>query len=130
MFKTITDLMRERFGVLSGKTGIVVVGDSGVQLRMSYAELDAVIGRAANRFRELEVAKGDRVILYLPKSIDLVIGHLAALLIGAIAVPLNPAFTRDEMEYYIGSSEGRRPVDAKSGARCAEDHRRLGDLDR
>ncbi len=59
----------------------------------------------ANIFLDLGVKKGDRVILYLPKSLAFVVSHLALQKIGAIGVPLNPGFKKSEMAYLLKDTE-------------------------
>ncbi|NIO08023.1 MAG: AMP-binding protein, partial [Deltaproteobacteria bacterium] len=61
--------------------------------------------RMANTFLDLGVKKGDRVILYLPKSLGFVVAHLAVQKIGAIGVPLNPGFKKSEMVYLLEDTE-------------------------
>jgi malonyl-CoA/methylmalonyl-CoA synthetase len=51
------------------------------------------------------VSKGDRVILFLPKSIAFVVAVLALQKIGAIGVPVNPGFTKAEMAYLLTDTE-------------------------
>jgi malonyl-CoA/methylmalonyl-CoA synthetase len=45
--------------------------------------------------------KGDRAILFMPKSMDQVVFHLGVQKIGAISVILNPGFKKDEMDYFL-----------------------------
>ncbi|MGH3072857.1 MAG: amino acid adenylation domain-containing protein [Gaiellaceae bacterium] len=65
----------------------VVDGDRSV----SYAELEATANRLANLLRECGVAHGDRVGLYLDKSLEAVIGIYGILRAGGTYVPLDPA---------------------------------------
>jgi malonyl-CoA/methylmalonyl-CoA synthetase len=64
----------------------------------------------ANALLEMGVGKGDRVILYLPKSLGSIMVHLALQKIGAIAVPLNPGFKRSEMDYLCEDTEAKLVV--------------------
>jgi malonyl-CoA/methylmalonyl-CoA synthetase len=59
----------------------------------------------ANLFLEAGLRKGDRVILFLPKSLFFVVAHIALMKIGAVAVPLNPGCRKSEMKYYIQDSD-------------------------
>ena len=56
-------------------------------------------------FQELGVAKTDRVILCIQKSLIFVIAHLALQKIGAIAVPLNPGFKKSELDYLLHDAD-------------------------
>ena len=69
--------------------GRVAVVDGGRTL--TYLELDAAANRLAGLLRELGVARGDRVGLYLEKSADSLIGIFGILRAGATYVPLDPS---------------------------------------
>ena len=83
------------------KEAVTFLRAGKLESRLSYRELDGDSNRVANILRALGVEKGDRVILFLPKSLIFVIAYLAIHKIGAIAVPLNPGFKRPEMEYLL-----------------------------
>jgi malonyl-CoA/methylmalonyl-CoA synthetase len=61
----------------------------------------------ASVFQNLGVEKGDRVILFIPKSLIFVVAHLALQKIGAVAVPLNPGFKKSELEYLFQDAEAK-----------------------
>lgn len=63
----------------------VVDGDVG----LSYAELDRRADQLARTLRACGVVAGDRVGLYLDKSVDSVIGIYGILKVGAVYVPLD-----------------------------------------
>ena len=63
--------------------------------QMSYAELDRLANRFANLYRGLGVARGDRVVVALENSAEMVAGYLGALKAGAVGVPL-PAGPRSD----------------------------------
>jgi amino acid adenylation domain-containing protein len=69
--------------------GRVAVVDGGRTL--TYLELDAAANRLAGLLRELGVARGDRVGLYLEKSAESLIGIFGILRAGATYVPLDPS---------------------------------------
>ena len=66
---------------------------------LSYLEMDQDANRMANALLSRGLLRGDRIILFMPKSVALVIAHLAVQKIGAVSVPLNPGFTRSEVTY-------------------------------
>ncbi len=51
------------------------------------------------------VTPGDRVIVKVQKSRDAVSLYLACLSVGAVYVPLNPAFTDSELDFFISDAE-------------------------
>lgn len=72
--------------------------------RLRYGELDGLVERAAAYLRGLGVEPGDRVALQLPKSLEFIALHLATLRLGAITLPLNPAYPPDELAYFLADS--------------------------
>jgi len=66
------------------KTAIIFEGDDGSVTQVTYQELHARVCRFANTLKSLGVAKGDRVVIYLPMSIEAVVAMQACARIGAI----------------------------------------------
>jgi malonyl-CoA/methylmalonyl-CoA synthetase len=78
-----------------------------IETEISYLELNQESNRLANTFYDLGVQKGDRVILFIGKSLIFVIAHLALQKIGGVAVPLNPGFKKSEMEYLLQDADAK-----------------------
>lgn len=72
--------------------------------RLTWAELDRAVTRAALALRATGAAQGDRVALELGTGVAFVVLYLGALRAGLIAVPLNPAYTRPEIDYIVRDS--------------------------
>jgi len=79
-------------------------GDT-LETEVSFRDLEEDSNRIANSFLGMGIAPGDRVILYLDKSLIFLVAYLALLKIGAIAVPLNPGFKDAEMDYLLQDSD-------------------------
>ncbi len=75
--------------------------------RLRYADLDEWVNRSANYLRSLGVEPGDRVALQLPKCQEFIFLHLAVLRLGAITLPLNPAYPPAELSYFLSDSEAK-----------------------
>lgn len=73
----------------------------------TYAELDALLDRTFAYLQRLGLKRGDRVALQLPKCIEFILVHLAAIRAGAISLPLNPAYPPDELHYFLEDSGAR-----------------------
>jgi amino acid adenylation domain-containing protein len=67
--------------------------------RMTYAELDARANQLANLLRDTGVSRGDRVGLYLDKSLEAVAGIYGILKTGAAYVPLDPRAPTRRLAY-------------------------------
>ena len=68
----------------SDKTAYIWLGENGEERKISYRELLKQVCRFANGLKSLNVVKGDRVVIYLPLTIEGVIAMLACARIGAI----------------------------------------------
>ncbi|CAB1060472.1 Long-chain-fatty-acid--CoA ligase (EC [Olavius sp. associated proteobacterium Delta 1] len=97
--ESLGDCFSETFLAREEKPAMTFLRDGRVETEISYLELERDKNRMANVFQHLGVEKGDRVILFIPKSLIFVVAHLALQKIGAIAVPLNPGFKKSELEY-------------------------------
>jgi len=101
----LRDCFQESSRVQGRKTAITFLRDGKIETEISYRQLNQDSNRMANSFLEMGVKKGDRVILFVPKSLGFVVAHLALQKMGAMAVPVNPGFTRFEMSYLLEDSE-------------------------
>jgi len=68
---------------------VILEGDGGRHTRREVAHHAR---RVAAALRDAGVAPGDRVVLSLPKTVWLPACHVGALALGAVVVPLNPAY--------------------------------------
>ncbi|TKT71153.1 malonyl-CoA synthase [Afipia massiliensis] len=73
--------------------------------RISYADLIAQSGRVANFIVSRGVKPGDRVAAQTEKSVEALVLYLATVRAGAVYLPLNTAYTLNELEYFIGDAE-------------------------
>src|SRR3981081_4395475 len=73
--------------------------------RISYGELISRTGQMANVLVERGVKPGDRVAAQTEKSVPGLVLYPAAVRVGAVYLPLNPAYTLNELEYFIGDAE-------------------------
>jgi len=65
------------------KTAIIFETDDGQSVNVSYRELHQKVCRFANGLKSLGVKKGDRVIIYMPMSVEGVVAMQACARIGA-----------------------------------------------
>jgi malonyl-CoA/methylmalonyl-CoA synthetase len=105
--ESLTKCFTNSFLTRKDAPAITFLREGRVETGISYLELERDACRMANGLRELGVAKGDRVILFIPKSLIFVIAHLALQKLGAVAVPLNPGFKQSEMQYLLGDAQAK-----------------------
>src|SRR3979411_2152479 len=73
--------------------------------RISYGDLIAMSGQMANVLVSRGVKVGDRVAAQTEKSVSGLVLYLATVRAGAIFLPLNTAYTLNELEYFITDAE-------------------------
>lgn len=73
--------------------------------RLTYREVEARADAFAGVLRVHGAEPGDRVVTKVQKSPDAVALYLACLRLGAVFVPLNPAFTPTEQAFYLEDAE-------------------------
>jgi acetyl-CoA synthetase len=66
------------------KTAIIFEADDGSVTHVSYRQLHQRVCRFANTLKKLGITQGDRVIIYLPMSVEAVVAMQACARIGAI----------------------------------------------
>lgn len=76
--------------------------DGGV---VSYGEVEARSAGFAHVLRDHGVGIGDRVAVQAEKSIDMLMLYLGCLRAGAVFLPLNPAYTSSELDYFMRDAE-------------------------
>ena len=92
LFDRLDDAARPAIETIDGK-------------RISYRDLIARTGQVANVLVTRGVKPGDRVAAQTEKSVEGLVLYLAALRAGAVYLPLNTAYTLNELDYFITDAE-------------------------
>lgn len=79
--------------------------ETGEGVVYSYADLEDESARIANYLTGLGLRKGDRVAVQVDKVPFAVFLYLACLRAGLVFLPLNTAYKRHEIEYFLGDAE-------------------------
>lgn len=74
-------------------------------VRISYGDLIARAGQMANVLVARGVKPGDRVAVQVEKSVTNIVLYLATVRAGAVYLPLNTAYTLNELDSFIGDAE-------------------------
>lgn len=94
----------------------------------TYSHVEEVTARFATALVQLGVQPGDRVAVQVEKSIEALMLYLATIRAGGVFLPLNTAYTPNEIEYFLSDAEPRvffcdpakaeslKPVADKAGA--------------
>lgn len=86
----------------SRKTQIALVDDDR---RVTYGELCDLVERYATLAVDAGIRRGDRVALYLPRSVDLVAALFGVWRLGAVAVIVNDVLKSRQVNYIVDHSE-------------------------
>ena len=105
--ETIISWLKTVVEVNRHKTALTFLRNGRAETELTYDQLLNDVNQFANALLELGVGSGDRVILFIPKSIIALVAHFAIQTIGAMAVPLNPGFKKKEMEYLLGDADAK-----------------------
>jgi len=73
--------------------------------RISYGDLIARAGQTANVLVARGVKPGDRVAVQVEKSVENLVLYLATVRAGGVYLPLNTAYTLNELDYFITDAE-------------------------
>jgi malonyl-CoA/methylmalonyl-CoA synthetase len=99
------DELRTRFADRAGKTAVAFHDRT-----CSFAELESRVLRCAAWLNRHGAGPGERVLLATSQKRPFLAAHLGAVFAGAVALPTNPKFTRDEMRHVLGDSGARVAV--------------------
>ncbi|HEX3667335.1 MAG TPA: malonyl-CoA synthase [Rhizomicrobium sp.] len=73
--------------------------------RLTYHEMYAETARIANCLVAAGLRPGDRLAVQVEKSVTAILVALACMRAGAIFLPLSPAYTLAELEYFLADAE-------------------------
>jgi long-chain acyl-CoA synthetase len=73
--------------------------------RLSYAEVDQAANRLANALISLGIRRGDRVGLFLPNCVELVVGIFAVLKAGGVFVVVNQTTKAQKLSYILNNCQ-------------------------
>ena len=77
---------------------------------LSYGDMLDRTAQLANALVLAGVEPGDRVAAQVEKTVENLLLYLATLRVGAVYLPLNTAYTLNELDYFIGDAEPRLVV--------------------
>ena len=97
----------------AGQETALVAGE----VRLTWAEVDGLVDRAAAGYAARQLQPGDRVAVQLRNGVDWVVAVMGALRAGLVVVPVNTAYTDPEVEHLVTDSGARLLV---AGAARAE----------
>ncbi len=86
---------------------------------LTHVQLHRAAARVARAFSERGVRRGDRVAIYSENRHGFAFAYLAALRLGAIAVPLNPLYRTGDLSHAVRDAEPALVVASDAGMEYA-----------
>ena len=99
------------------KTAVIFEGEPGDVRRLSYRELHAEVCRFANALKDQGIARGDRVIIYMPLVPEILVAMHACNRIGAIHSVVFGGFSALALKDRIEDTEAKLVITADGGWR-------------
>lgn len=96
----VQDFLENSADRLPNKIALICEGK-----RLTFAEIEAQANRLANAFRARGLKRGERVVLYLPNSVELVVGIFAVLKASGVFVVVNHTTKHDKLAYILGNCQ-------------------------
>ena len=94
---------------LGDKTAIIFEADGGAVTRVTYSDLLERVCKLANALRAKGVKKGDRVVIYMPMSIEGIVAMQACARIGATHSVVFGGFSAQSLRDRISDAGESRP---------------------
>jgi malonyl-CoA/methylmalonyl-CoA synthetase len=114
MAETLSSLFDQTAIRQGQKEAILFLKKGKMEGRVTYHSLKKISDRVASGLKEMGLEKGDRVILYMPKSLEAVMIHVGVQKAGGISVILNPGFKKDEVVYFLKDTDAKIVVVGKT----------------
>ncbi len=115
---------------LRNKLALIWEGENGEVKKYTYLELYREVNRFANALKDIGVGKGDVVAMYLPMLPETVITLIAAMKIGAVAMPIFSGFSVGAVNTRLADSGAKVVVTADGSYRRGKDVPLKPELDR
>lgn len=75
--------------------------------KYSYRKLLGLVEKFAGGLSQLGIKKTDRIMMYIPNSIQLVLAWLTAQRLGAIIIPITPIYTVPDLKYVANDTQAK-----------------------
>ncbi|KZE25925.1 acetyl-coenzyme A synthetase [Crenobacter luteus] len=108
----------DRHLALNGnKIALIFEADDGEVTRVTYSELHRRVCQFANGLKGLGVGRGDRVVVYMPMSIEAIVAMQACARIGAIHSVVFGGFSAGAVKDRIQDAGAKMVITANEGVR-------------
>jgi long-chain acyl-CoA synthetase len=100
--RNIFSIFADTAGRRSEHTAIIYLGN-----RFSYKRVKDLAERFSASISQIGVEPGQKVMMYIPNSIQWIISWLGIQKLGAVAVPITPIYTPHDLQYIANDSDAQ-----------------------
>ena len=101
--KTVIDMFEEQ--VLTNPNKLALCFKN---TKFTYAELNNRVNYLADYLHKNGIVKGDKICLFFPNSIELIVSILAVLKLGACYIPIDVSYPVDRVKYIVKNSNCKK----------------------
>ncbi len=99
---TFSEIFKKIVKQFSNKEAIIIKDRT-----VSYDELNSISDNLALAFIKMGIEKGDNVAIWLPNCLEWIFTFFALGKIGAVTVPINTRFKKNEVDYILKQSNSK-----------------------
>ena len=103
--------------VVARRNGQVFLVDAITGREITYGEFHRQACALAAELRRRGVRKGDRIGVMVPNCCELAVLYFACIYLGAVIVPINPALSKSDVQFILGSC---KPALMVASTACAD----------
>ncbi|MCY4009477.1 MAG: acyl-CoA synthetase [Anaerolineaceae bacterium] len=85
----------------------ILADGAAPKITLTYGQLGETLAATGTYLSSFGLKAGDRLAFQLPKGLSFILLHWAALRLGAISLPLNPAYPAAELSHFLRDSDAR-----------------------
>ncbi|MFC2949585.1 acyl-CoA synthetase MbcS [Virgibacillus sediminis] len=97
----------ERYAADADRKALIWQDDAGTAKEITYGELVKNANRIGNVFQRMGLEKGDKILVMIPRLIDVYEVYLAALKTGVIIIPSSEMLKTKDLQYRITHGEAK-----------------------
>ncbi|MGI2326336.1 acyl-CoA synthetase MbcS [Planococcus sp. YIM B11945] len=108
MYNLVNEI--EKFATGNEKLAIIWENDKGDTEQVTYDELIKRANRAANSFEKAGLAKGDVVLVMVPRLVEAYVSYIGALKAGLVVIPSSEMLRAKDISYRLNHSDAKAVI--------------------
>lgn len=100
----------EKYAGTGSRKALIYENEAGETSEITYTELMKNVNRIGNVFADNGLEKGDKILVMIPRSIEVYEVYLAALKSGIVIIPSSEMLKTKDLQYRISHGEAKAVV--------------------